>query len=431
RYDSIIEINSSAKTITVESGALMRDVIEEAAKAGLALTTLTSWDGVSAGGSISTGAHGSGFLGKGSVIDSYVVGMRLVVPASASEGYAKVVQLTEADHDLKAARLSLGTLGVISQITFSLEPMFKRSISINLEDDDGLENQLESFWNLHEFGKIYWYVANRKVLMERVDRITVDVPGDGINKAAYQPTTVLVAEQNALNYERIERERDADALCNMTATSMNNRAANGDGYLNDRISFTGNPVVGLNHLMQSTGGCQVYNRKQENDSACMPDEIVGKNKSICEWDRRVRGTLVYDVELRVPLSRARDAVLDIKRLRDLNPQTMCGLDRSGILIRGVTKSNAYLGPVDDLVTFEISYHRSRQAFTPVWNMDVYQEIEQMLIEKHGGSLHWGKSGGHLFEGLARKTVNLQRFLGVKKRFDPQGLFSNDWIERLL
>ncbi|GLJ04697.1 hypothetical protein SUGI_0001490 [Cryptomeria japonica] len=136
-YDSIVRINTGAHhtpTITVESGALMRDVIDEAAKVGLALPTLTSWDGVSAGGCISTGAHGSGFLGKGSIIDEYVVGMRLAVPALASQGYAKVIELSQDDPDLKAARLSLGTLGVISHVTFALELVKKCSCSCTVQD---------------------------------------------------------------------------------------------------------------------------------------------------------------------------------------------------------------------------------------------------------------------------------------------------------
>ena len=61
---------------------------------------------------------------------------------------------------------------------------------------------------------------------------------------------------------------------------------------------------------------------------------------------------------------------------------------------------------------------------------MYQEIEQMLIEKYRGGLHWAKSGGHLFTGLARRAVNFEGFLKVKERFDPEGVFSNDWTDAL-
>ena len=172
-----------------------------AAKAGLAFPTCTSWDGVSAAGSMSTGAHGSGLVGKGSTINEYIVAMRLVIPVPASEGYAKVIELTEKDEDLKAARFALGTLGAISKITFALQPMFKRSVSLSLEDDAALEDRLESFLRGHEFADVYWYVAHGKAIMEKVDRAPVSMPGDGLNRASYQPTIMSKVEKSAANCE--------------------------------------------------------------------------------------------------------------------------------------------------------------------------------------------------------------------------------------
>ncbi|GLJ25481.1 hypothetical protein SUGI_0487860 [Cryptomeria japonica] len=99
-YDSVIQVNRKAMTITVQGGTLMRDVIEVAAKHGLALPAMPYITGVSAAGVISTGAHGSSLAGKGSGVYEYVVGMRIVVPASPSQGYAKIITLTEADADL-------------------------------------------------------------------------------------------------------------------------------------------------------------------------------------------------------------------------------------------------------------------------------------------------------------------------------------------
>ncbi|GLJ06035.1 hypothetical protein SUGI_0030610 [Cryptomeria japonica] len=430
-FASKLQLDKTAKTITVDPGVIFRDLLDAAAKEGLAFPTSTSWDGVSAAGSISTGAHGSGLVGKGSAINEYVVGLRLVVPAPASEGYAKVIQLTEGDEDLKAARFSLGTLGAISQITFALEPMFKRSVSLSLEDDAGLEDRLERFLRGTEFANIYWYVAHAKAFLGKIDRVSVDTPGNGVNKVSYLPTTVAKVEKSSAKYDAYEANHDDVSLCNETGKSMTSRVAGGGGFLNDGVNFTGYPVVGFNHLMQVSGGCQDYHQKQDNQSSCTTSKITDKNQSICAWDRRVNSRLSFDLEIRVPLSRAPDAIKDIKKIRDLNPNALCAVEGSGIIMRTIKKSEAYLGPPEDMVTFEVAYYRSREAYVPKSNMDIYQEIEQLLIEKYGGNLHWGKSGGHLFEGLANKMVNLPKFLEVKKRLDPQGLFSNDWTDALL
>lgn len=437
-YDSTIQLNKSAMTISVDAGVTMRNVIDAAAEEGLALPAMIYWDGVTAGGVISTGSHGSGILGRGSAVHEYVVGLRIVVPAPAAEGYAKLITITEEeDKDkFRGAVLSLGVLGAISQVTFRLEPMFKRSVSLSLVDDDGFENIIQDFVRKHEFGDLWWYPAHHKVLLTKVDRVDVSVGGDGVNKLSQlgQPTTVAEAEHLGAALKMLDSTRDSVQLCDLTKTTMNARAPSGGGFLNDIVKgFTGYPVVGFNNLMQATGGCQDYSHKQEpNPKSCSPNRILDANQSICSWDRRVGGVKGHDDEIYVPLRRVRDAILDIKRIRGLNPQALCELEVvEGICMRSVKKSKAYLGHSEDVITFEFEYLRARNPETPKWNMDVFEEIQQMLVEKYGGTLHWGKSGGYLFQDTSKRAVSLEKFLKVKQEMDADGLFSNDWTDGLL
>ncbi|GLJ25475.1 hypothetical protein SUGI_0487780 [Cryptomeria japonica] len=425
-YDSVIEVNRKAMTITVQSGTMMSDVIEAAAKHGLALPATPYISEVSASGAISTGAHGSSLAGKGGGVYEYVVGMRIVVPASPSEGYAKIIILTEADEDLKAAKLALGTLGAISEVTFALQPMFKRSVSVSVKDDYDLENEAEGFLRDHTFGDIRWLPSHRKAVFLAIDRVSVDVAGDGSNSMLGTPATVADIETSAYQVDTFQAEADVDAICNLIGNGTIQAAANGHGFLNDGKRFTGYPVVGFNHRMQTSGKCEQIPKQK--DERCTPTQVLDKNATTCSWDRRVHTSLNFDVELRVPLSRFREAIVDVKKIRDLNPQRMCDFD--AIYFRSIKESEVYLGPSEDQVTMELLTYQPREAGTPKWNEDVYQEIEQMVIDKHGGGLHWAKSGGYLFAGLVKQTVNLEGFLKVKERFDAKGVFSNDWTDSL-
>ena len=120
KYDSHIEIDSTNFAVTADAGVALRKLIDKVEEAGLSLVAAPYWEGVSIAGMISTGAHGSSWWGKGGAVHDHVIGLSLIVPASESEGFAKVIQIGAQDQLLNAAKVSLGILGVISKVSISI-----------------------------------------------------------------------------------------------------------------------------------------------------------------------------------------------------------------------------------------------------------------------------------------------------------------------
>ncbi|KAG1367892.1 hypothetical protein COCNU_14G003600 [Cocos nucifera] len=292
KYNAGIEVDAGNRTVTADAGVGLRALIDKVEAAGLSLVAAPYWEGVSIGGVVSTGSHGSSWWGKGGAVHDHVVGLSLVVPAGSSEGYVKVVRVVQGDLLFNAARVSLRLLGVISKVTLSLEPIFKRNITYSYKDDSQLEDEFHDLARQHEFPDITWYPSQHKAVHRYDDRATLNGSGDGMT------------------------------------------------------------------------------------------DFIGFQSNLINVSTTVRSTAIF------PASKFRDFILDVKKLRDLNPDNFCGVDiYNGFLIRFIKGSEAYLGQSEDSVVLDINYHRADEPLTPRLNQDIWEEVEQMAFFKYGAKPH--------------------------------------------
>ncbi|KAL0720233.1 hypothetical protein Bca4012_034832 [Brassica carinata] len=419
--NNVVRADAEDMTLTVESGMTLKEFIAEAAKVGLALPYAPYWWGLTVGGMMGTGAHGSSLWGKGSAVHDYVTEIRMVSPGSVNDGFAKVRVLSESTtpEEFNAAKVSLGVLGVISQVTFNLQPMFKRSLKYVMKNDLDFDDQPLTFGKKHEFADFVWFPSQGKVVYRMDDRVAVNTTGNGLYDFLpfrSQPSAVLATIRSS--EEKSEIFRDATGKCAEATVISSTLFGSSYGLTNNGIVFTGYPVIGSQDRMMSSGSCL--------------DSLQDGLTTACAWDSRIKGEFYHQTCFSIPLTQVKSFITDIKSLIKIDRKSLCGLELYyGILMRYVTASPAYLGKDTEAIDFDLTYYRAKDPLTPRLYEDFIEEIEQIALFKYNALPHWGKNRNVAFDGVIKKYKNAPAFLRVKDSYDPDGLFSSEWTDQIL
>ncbi|CAD6333590.1 unnamed protein product [Miscanthus lutarioriparius] len=300
----------------------------------------------------------------------------------------------------------MAACGRLDAITLALQPMFKRSVTFKKRDDSDLAERVVAFSSEHEFADIFWYPGHGLAVYRIDDRVPVNAT-EGIAEA---------------KRDDVARCAAAAGLATHFTTPNYGLTTTADGLL---PTVFGQTVVGYQNHIQSSGRC--INGTE--------DDALLTAAASCPWDRRVaNGIFYFQAGITVPVSKVAGFIRDVQTLRDQNPAALCGFEvYGGILLRYVrSSSTALLGKLEDSVDFDMTYYRGRDPAAPRLHEDVMEEIEQMALRKYGGLPHWGKNRNAAFEGaIGRYGARAGEFLKVKRRYDPDGLFSSEWSDQVL
>jgi L-gulonolactone oxidase len=106
-----------------------------------------------------------------------------------------------------------------AQVTLSLQPLFKRSLSFVKRDESDLAAQVAAWGYLHEFGDITWLPEEGKVIYREDDRVDASSPGNGLNdNLGFRPFSAssLVAQRIQGARRRRTCSRAPSAPCTFT-----------------------------------------------------------------------------------------------------------------------------------------------------------------------------------------------------------------------
>jgi FAD/FMN-containing dehydrogenase len=151
KFSGIESYDTTACTATIKAGMKLQDISQALLKVGLAMENLGDVDYQTISGAIGTGTHGAG---KGLTnISGQVIGLRMVT------GTGEIVECSTENNQelLRAARVSMGALGIFTAVKLRVLPIYKlHRQEWCTQIDDCLAN-LDWLMEKNRNFAFYWY----------------------------------------------------------------------------------------------------------------------------------------------------------------------------------------------------------------------------------------------------------------------------------
>ncbi|MFH8489742.1 D-arabinono-1,4-lactone oxidase [Streptomyces longisporoflavus] len=361
----IRRIDREAGTVTVEAGTPLKRLNAALAREGLSLTNMGDIMEQTVSGAISTGTHGTGR--ESASISAQIVALELVT----ADGTVLVCSEKENPEVFAAARVGLGALGVISAITFAVEPVFFLTAREEPMTFDKVTREFDALYAENEHFEFYWFPHTGNCNTKRNNR--------SVGPAA-PPGRV-----NAF----VEDEILSNGLFQVANT------------IGRAVPAT---VPGIAKISSKALSARTYTD--------IPYKVFTS-------PRRVR---FMEMEYAVP----RAAL--VETLREL--KTM--VERSNLRISFPVEVRT--APADDITLSTASGRESAYIAVHMYRGTPYQAYftaAERIFTAHEGRPHWGKIHTRDAGYFARAYPRFAEFTALRDRLDPDRLFGNDYLRRVL
>jgi FAD-linked oxidoreductase len=361
----VIDADAESGLVTVQAGITLHALGLENARHGLALENQGDIDAQSLAGALATATHGTG--ARFGNLSTRVVGMRLVTASG------DVVDVTDASDPeaLRAARVSLGALGIASQVTIECLPLYtlqRHDQPLPLAD---VLDRLDEYVDGPDHFEFFLWPYTRTALTRSTVR----------SDAAPRPQ----AQWKRTLQEQVIENQVLKLSC-------------GTGRRFERL------VPRLNRMM----------------AAAMSEARVQDHAyKVYATRRDVRFT---ETEYAIPRAHAREALeralalVERRKLPILFP----------FEVRFAAGDDAFLSTAHERETCYIAAHQ----YTGMEFESFFRGFEE-IMDSYGGRPHWGKRHYQSAATLRERYPEWDRFQAVRARLDPDGVFANDYTRRVL
>lgn len=170
-FDKVLHVDVEKRIVTMQAGIRLHDLGRKMMRYGLAMPNLGSIDHQSIAGAIGTATHGSST--RHGILSQSVLGLSIMLANGQTASCT-----AEKNHDLfRAALVSLGALGVITEVTFQAVPAFNIKWHQSLYPlEEILADWEKNLWNRAEFTRVWWMPYMKQCIKWSADK--TDLPCD-------------------------------------------------------------------------------------------------------------------------------------------------------------------------------------------------------------------------------------------------------------
>ncbi|MFF9453920.1 D-arabinono-1,4-lactone oxidase [Streptomyces flaveolus] len=361
----IRRIDRDAMTVTVEAGTPLKRLNVALAREGLSLTNMGDIMEQTVSGATSTGTHGTGR--DSASIAAQIKGLELVT----ADGSVLTCSEKENPEVYAAARIGLGALGVVTAITFAVEPVFLLTAREEPMPFERVLADFDELWAENEHFEFYWFPHTGSTNTKRNNR----------SAGPAQPVG------------RLQGWFDDEFLSNGVFQAAN--------WLGRAVPAT---IPAIARISSKALSARTYTD--------IPYEVFTS-------PRRVR---FVEMEYAVP----REAV--VETLRELKAM----VDRSGLRISFPVEVRT--APADDITLSTASGRDSAYIAVHMFRGTPYRAYftaAERIFTAHEGRPHWGKVHTRDAEYFAGVYPRFGEFTALRDRLDPDRRFQNDYLRRVL
>ena len=364
RLNQVRSVDHSGGLITVQAGIVLSDLNAQLELHQLSMPNLGDVTYQTLAGALSTSTHGTGLQRTG--LAAQIRAFKMV----SASGEVLVCSPLENAEIFHCGRVSLGALGVITEVTLNVVPAFNlRAVEQPMRISDVLDNYSQIIEE-NDFFEFYW-VPHTKWALTKANNVSSDVIDSPGRFATW--------------YNKMFLENYAfGVLCRM-------------GRLLPTL------IPKLATILPSSGRV----------------EYVNVSHRIFSSKRLVK---FYEMEYSISL----DSLVPALR------EVMSMVDDRGFRISFPVEVRC---TGSDDIPFSTSTGR-RSAYIAVHmfkgsEYGEYFSAVEAILRKYEGRPHWGKIHNLNVNDISSLYPDYQRFIEVRNQLDPEGVFTNDYLRRVL